>query len=94
LIEQINQTTVDHKIQGLAAFLIGICFEYNTDEVVALTRHSIQSVILNRIGADQFVNRLTRLKDSSSFSRFSVRFPLRWVMLGGNGTEWVAGRLL
>jgi hypothetical protein len=50
-------------IQGLAAFLLGLCFEYNNDSVAGMTRAAIQSIVISRIGSDQFVQRLNFLKD-------------------------------
>lgn len=73
LIEQISQSSaVDPVMQGLAAFILGICFEYNNDDAPGLTRSEIQSIVTSRIGADQFTARLTRLKDSRAFSRSSL----------------------
>jgi hypothetical protein len=72
LLEQMSQTTaVDPTIQGLAAFVLGICFEFNDDSIPSLSRTSIQSIVINRLGADQYLNRLNRLRESQHFKQCS-----------------------
>lgn len=65
------QTTLDPTIQGLAAYLLGVCFEYNDDSIPSLSRTAIQSIVVNRVGADQYISRLNRLKESRAFSRYN-----------------------
>ena len=50
-------------IQGLAAFVLGLCFEFNEDGVKGLTRGEVQSIVINRIGSDLFLQRLAALRD-------------------------------
>ncbi|KAF0403962.1 vesicle tethering protein [Gigaspora margarita] len=68
LIGPITQSSgVDSRVQGLCAFLLGICYEFNHSPDSPVTRTTLQPILLNRIGADQFVNRITRLRESPHF---------------------------
>ncbi|KAJ3417304.1 Vesicle-mediated ER to Golgi transport protein [Chytridiales sp. JEL 0842] len=68
----VNQSSgVDTLIQGIAAFLLAICHEYNDDSEPAFTQASLQTLIVSRIGADIFVSRLERLKESKYFQKAS-----------------------
>ncbi|KAJ3057621.1 hypothetical protein HK102_011005, partial [Quaeritorhiza haematococci] len=63
---------VDPVIQGLAAYLLGICYEFNDDEGDAgFTRASLQHLIVSRIGVDVYISRLERLKESKAFNKVS-----------------------
>ncbi|KAI9366912.1 p115 like vesicle tethering protein [Zopfochytrium polystomum] len=76
LIEQIIQSSgVDPLVQGLAAFLLAICHEFNDDLEPAFTAvSSLQSLITSRIGADVFISRIERLKESKQFQKVSPYF--------------------
>ncbi|CAG8515381.1 7647_t:CDS:10, partial [Cetraspora pellucida] len=68
LIGPITQSSgVDSRVQGLCAFLLGTCYEFNHSLDSPVTRTTLQPILLNRIGADQFVNRITRLRESPHF---------------------------
>jgi hypothetical protein len=56
-------------IQGLAAFILCLLFEYNDDSVQGLDRAAIQSIVVSRVGADQFVSRINKLRESPQFVR-------------------------
>ncbi|CAO3679777.1 unnamed protein product [Umbelopsis vinacea] len=71
LIEEMQKTNVDPVIQGLAAFLLGVAFEYDDDQESAFSRETLRDILLNRVGADQFKNRLSRLRDSPAFVNVS-----------------------
>ncbi|CAG8626774.1 9655_t:CDS:10, partial [Funneliformis mosseae] len=68
LITPITQSSgIDTIVQGLCAFLLGICYEFNHNLDPQITRSTLQPILLNRIGFDQFVNRITRLRESTHF---------------------------
>lgn len=69
LIQPVAQSSgVDPLIQGLAAFLLGVAYEFDTNPgQVAVTRATMHPILLSRIGADQFAVRLDRIKDDSRF---------------------------
>ncbi|CAG8766222.1 18256_t:CDS:2, partial [Acaulospora morrowiae] len=62
---------VDSKVQGLCAFLLGICYEFNHSTDSPITRSTLRPILLNRIGVDQFVNRITRLREAPQFKHVS-----------------------
>jgi len=72
LIEEIIQSSdIDIAVQGLAAFLFGICYEFNDGSEPSFTREKIQPIVLNRIGADVFISRFERLKESEYIEKVS-----------------------
>ncbi|CAB4409559.1 unnamed protein product [Rhizophagus irregularis] len=72
LITSITQSSgVDARVQGLCAFLLGICYEFNHNLDPQITKSTLQQILLNRIGYDQFVNRITRLRESPHFKHAS-----------------------
>ncbi|KAG9304100.1 hypothetical protein G9A89_006010 [Geosiphon pyriformis] len=72
LLTPITQSSgVDARVQGLCAFLLGICYEFNNEVDAPITRSTLQPILLNRIGVDQFVNRITRLREAPNFKHAS-----------------------
>jgi hypothetical protein len=72
LIEEIIQSSdIDIAVQGLAAFLFGICYEFNDGSEPSFSREKIQPIVLNRIGADVFISRFERLKESEYIEKVS-----------------------
>ncbi|KAJ3219199.1 hypothetical protein HDU67_002195 [Dinochytrium kinnereticum] len=72
LIEQINQSSgVDPLVQGLAAYLMALCHEFNDDSEPAFTQASLQTLIVSRIGADVFASRIERLREAKQFQKVS-----------------------
>lgn len=73
LIERISAsgTNAALLIQSLACYVLGLCFEFNEDEVPGLTRESIQSIVISRIGIDTFAQRLSYLKDFLNSNKLS-----------------------
>jgi len=54
-------------VQGLAAFLLGICYEFNWETDALISRATIQPIILSRIGPDHFAACITRVRESKPF---------------------------
>ncbi|KIY46130.1 hypothetical protein FISHEDRAFT_47744 [Fistulina hepatica ATCC 64428] len=66
LVEPINQTSeLDSTVPGLCAFLLGICYEFNRDpgEITRSTTYPI----IGRLGVDNLVGRMTRLREDERF---------------------------
>ncbi|KAN0062668.1 Vesicle-mediated ER to Golgi transport protein [Thecaphora frezii] len=73
LIQPVAQSSgIDPLIQALAAFVLGVAYEFDTNPGnVAVTRATMQPILLSRIGADSFAMRLERLKDDARFTEVS-----------------------
>ncbi|KAI9100461.1 p115 like vesicle tethering protein [Phlyctochytrium arcticum] len=71
LVAQIHQSSVNPLIQGISAFLLGLLHEYNDDSEAEFTRANLQALITSRIGADVFVSKLERLRESKELSSAS-----------------------
>ncbi|KAG0230025.1 hypothetical protein BGW42_001188 [Actinomortierella wolfii] len=68
LIEIINPSSKDDiMIQGLAAFLLAICYEFNWEPDALITRATIQPIILSRIGLDHIGACMNRVRESKHF---------------------------
>ncbi|KAG6827281.1 hypothetical protein H0H92_012490 [Tricholoma furcatifolium] len=66
LVEPINQTSeTDTIVPALCAFLLGICYEFDR-EPGEITRATIYP-ILNRLGVDTLVGRMSRLREDERF---------------------------
>lgn len=53
-------------MQGLSAFLLGVCYEFNR-EPGEITRATLHPILHSRIGPDQFVSRMARLREDPRF---------------------------
>lgn len=64
-------------IQGLSAFLLCICFVYNTHPDTAFSRDSLQALIISRIGKDVLVGRLERFKECNAVKGSHLYFQVK-----------------
>ncbi|PLW51949.1 hypothetical protein PCASD_00881 [Puccinia coronata f. sp. avenae] len=68
LIEPISQSSgVDPLVQGLCAFVLGIIYETDHDPACTIPRSTLQPILHSRVGPDQFVNRILRLREDPRF---------------------------
>ncbi|OAV93002.1 hypothetical protein PTTG_02810 [Puccinia triticina 1-1 BBBD Race 1] len=68
LIEPISQSSgVDPLVQGLCAFVLGIIYETDHDPASPIPRSTLQPILHSRVGPDQFVNRILRLREDPRF---------------------------
>lgn len=69
VIQPVAQSSgVDPLIQGLAAFLLGVAYEFDTDPgKEAVTRATMHPILHSRIGADQFAVRINRISEDVRF---------------------------
>ncbi|KIJ51264.1 hypothetical protein M422DRAFT_158428 [Sphaerobolus stellatus SS14] len=66
LVEPINQTSdIDPLVQGLSAFLLAVCYEFNRDSG-EITRHTIHAII-NRLSASAIVDRMAHAREEDRF---------------------------
>ncbi|MBW0473962.1 hypothetical protein O181_013677 [Austropuccinia psidii MF-1] len=68
LIEPISQASgVDPLVQGLCAFVLGIIYETDRDPASPIPRATLQPILQSRVGSDQFVNMILRLREDPRF---------------------------
>ncbi|CDU22318.1 related to transport protein USO1 [Sporisorium scitamineum] len=69
VVQPVAQSSgVDPLIQGLAAFLLGVAYEFDTDPgKAAVTRATMHPILHSRIGADQFAVRINRIAEDVRF---------------------------
>ncbi len=68
-MEQINQSSgIDPLVQGLAAFLFAALHGWNDDSQPHFSRASLHALVTSRIGADLYLSRVQRFKESKAFS--------------------------
>ncbi|BFZ63255.1 Vesicle-mediated ER to Golgi transport protein [Saitoella coloradoensis] len=60
-------------VQGLCACLLGMCYEFDEGDS-PIPREKLHSMLVDRIGKDQFVNRIARLRQSPEFRDLTVDF--------------------
>ncbi|KAF9262665.1 hypothetical protein L218DRAFT_929127 [Marasmius fiardii PR-910] len=70
LVEPVNHASEgDLVVPSLCLFLLGICYEFNR-EPGEITRHTIYP-ILNRLGVDTLIGRMSRLREDERFKAVS-----------------------
>ncbi|QRW25340.1 transporter Uso1, related protein [Rhizoctonia solani] len=84
LMEPITQTIgMDVLVQGLCAFLLGVCYEFNR-EPGEITRATLYPILHSRIGADVFIARMARVREDERFKAVGPDSP---VIPAGLGLE-------
>lgn len=72
LIAQISANEHDENellVQGLCAFLMGICIQFNDDSVTNYKRDDLCQLLLKRIGLEMFSRKLSEVSRHESYSR-------------------------
>ncbi|ORY93958.1 p115 like vesicle tethering protein [Syncephalastrum racemosum] len=77
LIQEIQSSANDPIVQGLAAFLLGITYEYNNDPHTPLDREKLQAILSSRV--DLFTSVLARLRDSPALKNAGEYFQISTV---------------
>ncbi|KAJ1895019.1 Vesicle-mediated ER to Golgi transport protein [Kickxella alabastrina] len=68
LVEQINGSSgVNTLVQGVAAFLFGLVYQFDLDAESPMARDAIYPILSKRVGTDQLQIRVQRLRDSKEF---------------------------
>ncbi|KAG9088102.1 hypothetical protein FRC07_012663, partial [Ceratobasidium sp. 392] len=84
LMEPITQSIgVDVLVQGLSAFLLGVCYEFNR-EPGEVTRATLYPILHSRIGTDVFIARMARVREDDRFKAVGPDSP---VVAPGLGLE-------
>ncbi|KAJ2745285.1 Vesicle-mediated ER to Golgi transport protein [Coemansia sp. BCRC 34301] len=68
VVEQISGSTgINALVQGMAAFMLGLVYQFDIDPESPMSRESLYPIISKRVGADQLLIRVQRLRDSKEF---------------------------
>ncbi|KAH8034333.1 hypothetical protein HPB51_023337 [Rhipicephalus microplus] len=65
-------------VQGLCAFLLGICIEFNDDSVPSFTRESLCQLLMKRVGLDTFVDKLAAIPKQERYSQAAQKPQLKY----------------
>lgn len=65
-------------VQGLCAFLLGICIEFNDDSVPSFTRESLCQLLVKRVGLDTFVDKLAAIPKQECYSQAAQKPQLKY----------------
>ncbi len=72
LISQVSSTDTEDKsliIQGLTAFLLGLCLLYNSNQVQAYSVEKLRDIIKKRVGIEQFEGKLEFISQHESYTK-------------------------
>lgn len=72
-------STLEHDenvelVQGLCAFLMGICLIFNDGSVTMFTKENVYQLIVKRIGVETFVDKLNEVTRHENYSK-SIKHP-------------------
>uniref|UniRef100_A0A1A9ZF55 General vesicular transport factor p115 n=1 Tax=Glossina pallidipes TaxID=7398 RepID=A0A1A9ZF55_GLOPL len=59
----------EHLVQGLCAFLMGLCIQFNDNSLPSQKRDDICQLIIKRIGQEHFCNKLNEVSRHEAYSR-------------------------
>lgn len=70
--------TIEHDeneelMQGLCAFVLGICVYFNDDSIPSFTKDSLRQLILKRIGVEMYLDKLSEVSRHELYSRAAKR---------------------
>uniref|UniRef100_A0A2L2YBC6 Putative er-golgi vesicle-tethering protein n=1 Tax=Parasteatoda tepidariorum TaxID=114398 RepID=A0A2L2YBC6_PARTP len=72
LTSQVNLTEGDEHedlVQGICAFLLGICIEFNDNSQPSFTKDDLCQLIIKRIGLETFLDKLVAITKNENYSR-------------------------
>ncbi|KAJ2793326.1 Vesicle-mediated ER to Golgi transport protein, partial [Coemansia guatemalensis] len=68
LVEQISGPSgTNALIQGVAAFLFGLIYQFDLEAETPMSREALYPILSKRVGTDQLLVRVQRLRDSKEF---------------------------
>ncbi|RWS14215.1 general vesicular transport factor p115-like isoform X1 [Dinothrombium tinctorium] len=65
-------------VQGLCAFVLGLCVHFNDDSIPSFTREDLCNLIIKRIGVETFLDKISSISKSEKYSLASQRPQLRY----------------
>ena len=80
LFVQVSATDHDELeviCQGLCAFLICLCGQFNDGSVSSFTRETISQLVADRVGAENFSDKVNNISRMEAYSRASKSPHLR-----------------
>ncbi|XP_025090466.1 general vesicular transport factor p115-like [Pomacea canaliculata] len=81
LISQVSSSEGDELeliVQGLCAFLLGLCMVFNDNQNSSFTKASLKEVIQNRIGEEVFADKLTQVAKNENYTRAAKKPHLNY----------------
>lgn len=81
LISQVSASEGDELeliVQGLCAFLLGICILYNNNQVQNYQKNDLRQIIEKRIGMEQYTDRLSQIAKHEGYSRAAKKPQLAY----------------
>jgi len=72
----------EYLLQGMCAFLMGICFHFNDDSVESYTKDALKQLLIKRIGLETFVAKLGEVSKHEMYSRAAKQPQIRAKSMG------------
>ncbi|XP_071496657.1 general vesicular transport factor p115-like [Diadema antillarum] len=73
-----NADEQEALVQGLCAFLLGICTQFNDNSNNSFTKESLQQIIAKRIGVESFIEKLEVVSKHESYTLAAQKPQLRF----------------
>ncbi|XP_063968792.1 general vesicular transport factor p115-like [Lytechinus pictus] len=73
-----NADEQDLLVQGLCAFLLGICTQFNDNSNKNFTKESLQQLIAKRIGVETFIEKLEAVSKHESYTQAAKKPQLKF----------------
>jgi intracellular protein transport protein USO1 len=82
LIQVTRQSPSNALITGLCSVLLGIVYEFSSKDS-PITREAIHQLLINRLGREQYIDKITKLREHPLVRDFEVLPQSSWVELDG-----------
>ncbi|KAH8396429.1 hypothetical protein KR222_010073, partial [Zaprionus bogoriensis] len=67
----------EYLVQGMCAFLMGLCIQFNDNSLASQRREDISQLIIKRIGQETFCNKLNEVSRHEAYSRACKQAQIR-----------------
>ncbi|EDW05594.1 general vesicular transport factor p115 [Drosophila mojavensis] len=67
----------EYLVQGMCAFLMGLCIQFNDNSLANQRREDISQLIIKRIGQETFCNKLSEVSRHEAYSRACKQAQIR-----------------
>lgn len=67
----------EYLVQGMCAFLMGLCIQFNDNSLPTQRREDISQLIIKRIGQETFCNKLSEVSRHEAYSRACKQAQIR-----------------